>query len=241
MKKDQVKKGSRESVISFRLEKSLAECFDKVCSIQRMGKTALLTACIRKLCMDNEIELKHYGKIPEYIVFIKNGFAKLSPNMLIVKNGTWKNMTESTIVAFCDELYAHSKTVWKLWNETFGKYGFVNASEKPADEYSSELLLTLEDIGFLSVERRPIVDPEDAIDSDFWADDTESKKISLVFAVKEAIERYGAKKIWLEALKDSERLEKGKTIWELDAKGKFFRSGSTLYSPVVHHKVGEKY
>ena len=67
----------KDTVISVRISRDLADKFDQICKYYNMGKTEFLEACINKLCNQNEIILEYYPKISVFVNEIKKFIQKI--------------------------------------------------------------------------------------------------------------------------------------------------------------------
>jgi len=222
----------KSGVVSVRLTPKVYEEFSKVCGLLQLNKADFLRGCIEKLCYENEIILKHHDKTEEYIEFIKNEFSKLPRDKIEVENGSWDTVEDVSIFIFFVELWSSSEKVWNCWYDTFGDYEFFDEEGEEVKGFRESHLFDPIDIGLLLVKRKTGIDIPDLLEADIWCDTIENKKISLVMAVKNAIEKFSAEDVLNDSLKRISR-EFGAPVKAIvNAKGEFKRTGDFLLSPV---------
>ena len=227
----------KQTTISVRLSDDLLKKFDAVTKIIPLSKPDFIRGCIEKLCDDNEILVDYHQKTKEYLEFIKAELSKLPQDLVIVKNGSWKDVKDSTMFILCDEFWRASKAVFTHAQKLSEKY---DIDHEEIQDFStaeeSEGMLDLEDIALLVTEKTITIEPldiPDFVSEDFWSDDTEISKVTLSYATRKAIEEKSAEKIVKDYLQSEEKRAKEKLLrLVIDARGEFRRAGNQLYMPV---------
>lgn len=228
------------STISVRVEAKLSNQFEAVANIIQINKSDFIRSCLQKLCEDNKILLDHYDKVPEYLNFVKGELSKLPQDIIVVKNGSWKDVKESTLLLLFDEFWKTSPLVFENWQKFIEEYELTNERVEAISDFSeakeSDGLLGLDSIIMLMAEKSGQVEQVDLpplLASQDWVDSIEVDRISLSYACKKAFEKVSARTIVSDFL-DAERIKKGcghlRVV--MDASGSFRRSGSILYLPV---------
>jgi len=231
---------SKGMTISVRISKEVADSFDKLSKLMQINKSDFLRVCIEKLCKDNQLYLEHTYKEKEYIEMIKVAMSKISPEKIIVENGSWETVKDVAILMLCDLLFKYSE-VFDTWFGILVDYGLLDKNSKGTlREEFSEGLIQLEDIGFILSPTRGPADVEELIIQDFWWDELETKRISLLLATKTAIEMSSAEAIISEVVARTSKIEREPTIIVLDAQGKFKRSGAVIITPAEWEKVSKR-
>lgn len=231
---------SKDVTISVRLTKETADLFDKLSGLMQINKSDFLRVCVEKLCRDNRLYLEHVDKIKQYSKFIKAEMSKISEDMIIVKDGSWKTVNDNALLMFCDLLFVWSNKVFDTWFNILVEYGLadVDYKIKMKDQFSDGLI-ELEDFGFLLSPTKITVDAEALIEQQKWWDEIEFKRISLLLATKRAIERYSAEYIVKEVLDRTAKVEQEPTKIVVDAAGRFKRSGTRIVTPAEYEKVSK--
>ena len=232
----------KQTTISVRLTNDLLKKFDAVTELMPLGKSDFIRGCIEKLCDDNELLMDHSNQADLYLDFIKKEIAKLPENMVIVKNGSWKDVSNPTIVILCDGLWTTSKSVFNEWQKITEKYDLEYEEFSDfSDAEESEGLLGLEDIALIVTRKTTSIEPSDIplfLKQEMWSDEMEIKKVLLSYAVKKTFEKESAKEIVKKHLESEETRKKMKPLrLVIDAKGEFRRSGGLLYLPVDTEKI----
>lgn len=232
----------KQTTISVRLTDDLLNKFDAVTKIIPLGKSDFIRGCIQKLCDDNELLIDHSHKIDQYLNFVKREISKLPEKMVIVKNGPWGDVSDSTILILCDELWRTTKSVFNEWQKLMEEYG-MEYEEFPdfSSAEESDGLLDLGAIALLATKKTTSIKPTDMpllLEEGMWSDHAEIHKVSLGYAVKKAFEKKSAKKIIKKYLASEETRKNKKPLRvTIDARGEFRRSGGLLYLPVDTEKV----
>jgi len=232
----------KQTSISVRLTDDLLNKFDAVTKIIPLGKSDFIRGCIEKLCDDNELLTDHSRQVDQYLEFIKKESSKLPENMVIVKNGSWRDVSNSTIIILCDELWRATKPVFSEWQKLSKKYGIEHEEASDfSDAEESDGLLGLGDIVMMVTKKTTSIDPSDIsffLEQQMWSDSTEINRISLSYAVKKAFEKTSAKNVVKKYLKHEETRKNTKPLRVvIDARGEFRRSGTLLYLPVDTEKI----
>jgi len=227
----------KQTTISVRLSADLVKKFDDVTKIMPLGKSDFIRGCIQKLCDDNELLIDHSHQADQYLEFIKKEISKLPKNMVIVKNGSWKDVSNSTILILCDELWRASKSVFNEWQKLNEKYGIEHLDFLDfSDAEESEGLLDLGAIALLATKKTSSIEASDIhlfLEQEMWSDSMEIHKISLSYAVKKAFEKESAEKVVKKYLDNEEIRRNMKPLRvSIDARGEFRRSGGLLYLPI---------
>jgi len=223
------------STISVRVEEDLNQKTDLVTAIIGVNKSDFLRACLEKLCVDNQMLLDHCDKFEGYINFIKQELSALPPEMILVNDGSWSDVTDFLILMLCDKLWKMDiiKNYWKEFTKKYDlRRSHVDADRKPEN---TEELFDLEGLVFLSAEKSGLMPPEDVssiLTQVNWINNVEADKISLVFAVKKSFEEQTALSLIKEYLTQAEEKHGKPSRIIIDAKGKFRRVGDWLYYPV---------
>jgi hypothetical protein len=232
-------KQSKVATFSVRVEDNLAKRLDVVSSIVPINKSDFLRSCLEKLCDDNQMLIDHCPKINEYLHLIKKEMSRLPRDLVVVKNGSWTDVEESTIIFLCDQLWKSSKLVFDNWRKLIDSYdletkGRITDFSKAVE---SGGLLDLESVVMLLAEKSKKLEHPDIpmlISKGSWIDDTEANKVSLAYACKKAFEEQTAEKVLKEALENAKLQKKeGPQQLVVDAKGIIRRSGSVLHLPVT--------
>ena len=113
---------SKLTTVSVRVEEDLLNRVETVSNLLSISKSDFLRACLEKLCRDNRILVEHENKVAEYACYVKEEFSKLPADLIEIKNGTWNDLSESTITMLCDELWKWSEAVYNFWVEFTGDY-----------------------------------------------------------------------------------------------------------------------
>lgn len=232
----------KQTTISVRLADDLLSKFDAVTRILPLGKSDFIRACIQKLCEDNELLVDHSHKVDQYLESIKKEISKLPENMLIVRNGSWKDVSNSTILILCDELWKTSKSVFSEWQKLTGNYEIKHEHIPDfAAAEESDGLLDLGAIALLATKKKTSIEPTDLLlflEDELWSDQFEISRISLSYSVNKVLEQKLAEKVIRDYIKSEERTKRVKPLRvSIDAKGEFRRSGGLLYLPVKTEKI----
>jgi len=231
---------SNDVIISVRVPKELSRSFDRLSKLMKINKSDFIRACIEKLCKDNQIYLDHAEKVKEYIQAIKSAMSKVSSDKIIVENGSWENASDEAILMLCDLLLKYSNRVFDMWFKILVDYGLADESQREkARENTDEGLIGVEDIGFILSKVKAPIEVEELITEEFWWDELEMKKISLLLATKKSIEKFSAETLINEVITRTSKIEKEKTIIVVDAKGEFKRSGSIIITPVEYELISK--
>lgn len=227
------KTSKKGGVVSVRLNPEISEQFDTVCKLFKLGKADFLRECIEKLCDENDLLTQNYKKNKEYIEFIRKSLSKLPKNKIEIENGSWENAKDMAIITLCDEIWSSSKKVWDCWNEICSDYIFYDVDGDEVKEFViRRTLFDLGDIGLLLAGSKTSIDISYLLGEGDWGDTIELKKVSLLLAVKKAIEKYTAKEVINDALNGASKECGSPLRLVVDAKGEFKRSGDSLVSPV---------
>jgi antitoxin component of RelBE/YafQ-DinJ toxin-antitoxin module len=229
---------SKISTISVRIEEELNQKMEAVTSIIGFNKSDFLRACIEKLISDNKMLLEHCDKFGDYINFIRHELSALPKDIIMVKNGSWSDVTDFLILMLCDQLWQMG-IVRKNWKAFVEKYkvgkDFLERNISNKNEFFS-----LENLVFLSAEKSGIMPTEDIpsiIKNENWINNVEGDRISLVVAVKSSIENQTAFDLITDYLRQ-EKQKSGKTCHVvIDARGTFRRIGDWLYYPVTTEEL----
>jgi hypothetical protein len=230
---------SKLTTFSVRVDDSLAKRLDVVSSIVPINKSDFLRSCLEKLCDDNQMLIDHCPKINEYLHFIRKEISQLPQDLVVVKNGSWADVGESTIIFLCDQLWKSSKLVFDNWRKLIDSYDLETKGRVTDFSKAQECggLLDLESIVMLLAEKSKELERPDIpmlISKGSWIDDTEANKVSLAYACKKAFEEQTAEKVVREALENAKSQRKeGLQRLVIDAKGIIRRSGSILHLPVT--------
>jgi len=234
-------KKSKMTTVSVRIEDELMKRLDAITNIIPINKSGFIRSCLEKLCNDNQMLIDHHHKVDKYIDFIRNELSKLLTDMIVVKNGSWKEVKESTILILCDELWGTSKIIFDNWSKLLDKYDLKTEITDSSEDGEPRSLLDLGSIALLLVEKAGQVEQPDIqllISEEDWTDDLEMHRVSLSYACKKAFEKQSPQKIIREYLeKESARKKEGPQRLVIDAKGRFRRSGSLLYLPVDTEEI----
>jgi len=232
-------KARKSNIVSIRLESNLFECFDQLSKATQFNKSEFLRECIEKLCKDNIFYLAHYQKIKQYIDDIQKEMIKLPENLVKIENGTWNTMKDISWFMLCDFLFHYSEKVFNAWLEICAENNiiFYNEDGEPIIEYLEEDLFDLEDILFLITPQKQAINIKELISDSQWTDEVENKKISLLLAVRKAIQEHTALNIINEAITRIAEEEGTMVRIKIDAEGKFSKSGTTLITPVEYEKI----
>ena len=231
---------SKDVTISVRLTKETADSFDKLSNLMQINKSDFLRVCVEKLCKDNKIYLEHVDKIKQYSRFIKAEMSKISEDMIVVKDGSWKTVNDNALLMFCDLLFIWSSKVFDTWFDILVEYGLADVGDKRiAKDRFGDGLIELEDFGFILSPAKITVDVEALIEEEKWWDEIEFKRISLLLATKRAIEKYSAEYIVKEVLDRTAKVEQEPTKIVVDAAGRFKRSGTRIVTPAEYEKVSK--
>jgi hypothetical protein len=236
------------TTISVRVEDELMKRVDKVTDIVSFNKSDFLRACLEKLCSDNKLLVDHFDNLPQYFGFIRNELSQLPVEMIKVTNGSWKEVTDSTILILCDELWKTSEIVFNKWLSLSNKYNLTRTIEGVeivdfSQATGSDGLLDLSSLLFHAAEKSGQVAQVDIpvlLNNENWIDNVEADRIILSCSVKEAFEEQPARTIirkYLEEMEEEKHEEPLRLV--IDAKGTFRRSGSVLYFPVSTEKIQE--
>ena len=225
---------------SVRLPKATADAFDRISQLMQINKSDFLRVCVEKLCRDNKLYLDHVDKVQQYISFIKTKMSRIPTEKIIIENGSWETASEVAILMLCDLMFVWSEKIFNLWFSIMKEYGLAKEGDKSKwrETFSNGLVL-IEDIGFLLSPTRIATDVEELIKNEFWWDELEIKKISLLLAVKRAIEKYSAENLVDEIIKKASKEEQEPTVIIIDAKGRFKRSGSVIVTPAEIEKLSK--
>jgi antitoxin component of RelBE/YafQ-DinJ toxin-antitoxin module len=227
---------SKLATVSVRVEEELNRKVDLVTELIGVNKSDFIRACFEKLATDNEVLLDNCNKVDEYLNFIRTELSALPSNLILVKNGSWADVSDFLILMLCDQLWK-IPTIRDNWKDFCKRYGLILKAQKKDEE--SELL-DLESLVFLSAEKSGLIAPEDIsaiLNQGFWINHIEADKISLIVAVKKSFEDHSARITIKDYLNQSEDKEKGPLRIVIDAKGKFRRSGDWLYYPVTTEPI----
>jgi len=232
----------KQTTISVRLTDDLLNKFDAVTKIMPLNKSDFVRGCIQKLCGDNKLLIDHSTQVDQYLEFVKKKISKLPANMILVRNGSWRAVSNSTILIVCDELWRTSKFVFKEWQKLEKKYGIEHEKVSNfSDAVKSEGLLDLEDIALMTTKKTTSIELSDIpflLQQGMWSDSTEIKRVSLSYAVRQALAKASAKKVAEEYLKSEETRRNMKPLRVIiDAQGEFRRSGGLLYLPAFTEKI----
>ena len=231
---------SKGATISTRLTQKTGEAFDRLSELMQINKSDFVRICVEKLCKDNRIYLEHMEKTKQYSDFIRREMAKISEDMIVVKDGSWKTVTDNALLMLCDLLFRWSSKVFDTWFSVLVEYGLTEGSRRDAaKEEFEDGLIALEDIGFILSSMKAAVDIEALIEDEKWWDEIEVKKASLLLATKQAIQKYSAEYIIKEVLERTAKYEQEPTIIVVDAAGKFKRSGSIIKTPAEYEKASK--
>jgi len=231
---------SNDVTISVRISRELSTSFDRLSKLMKINKSDFIRTCIEKLCKDNQMYLEHAEKVKEYIETIKLAMSKIPPEKIIVKNGSWKTMKDETILMLCDLLLRWSERAFDAWFETLIDYGLANENDREkAREDTLEGLIKIEDIGFILSKVKAPIEVETLITEEFWWDDLEMKRTSLLLGIKKAIEKFSVETLIDEVITRTSRIEKEKTVIVVDAEGEFKRSGSVIITPAEYEKLSK--
>ena len=234
----------KRDTIAARLPPELYEKFSKVCSIAKVDRSSFLKTCVEKLANDNEIFLDNFEKTGSLIKVIKKELADLPKSLVVIKGGNWNKIPETVLYVACDEICSNSKMAWKIFEDTWEKYGLkLEDDEGVQKEFGGGDVLDLSDLGLMALPTEKVNDPWAIIDGqDLWADQLEVRKITLLLAVSEAFVKLSARRVVEETLnyRASICLEKVPMkghVLEIDSRGRFARSGGTLIVPAgIEHK-----
>lgn len=236
------------STISVRIDENLMKHFDAVANMIQINKSDFIRCCIQKICKDNKILLDHYDKVPEYIAFVKDQVSRLPKDIIEVKNGSWKDVKESTMLLLFDEFWKTSPAVFDAWKQILNEYNITTIEDIDTFEKAKETdgLLRFDSIVMLMAEKSGQMEPVDVpllLGESDWVDCVEVDRITLSYACKKALEKLSAIAIVKDYL-DSERVrsESGPRRVVIDASGVFRRSGAVLYLPIdtVERKTDEE-
>jgi hypothetical protein len=187
--------------------------------------------------------IDHCPKISEYLHFIKKEMSRLPQDLVVVKNGSWADVGESTIIFLCDQLWKSSKVVFDNWRKLIDSYD-LETKERITDFSKAEEsggLMDLESVVMLLAEKSKELERPDIpmlISKGSWIDDTEANKVSLTYACKKAFEEQTAEKVVKEALESvKSQMKEGPQRLVVDAKGIIRRSGSVLHLPVTTETI----
>ena len=227
---------SKLATVSVRVEEELNHKVDLVTEIIGVNKSDFIRACFEKLTEDNQVLLDHCSKVNDYLKFLKAELSALPSNLIMVKNGTWADVSDFLVIMLCDQLWKLDivQKNWRIFTKKYGLKKITTERRIDHDEDSKELF-DLENLVFLSVEKSGLIAPEDItviLNQGFWINHLESDKISLLVAVKKSFEDQSARAIIENYLEQEADKEKGPSRFVIDAKGKFRRSGDWLYYPV---------
>ena len=232
----------KQTTISVRLTDDLLNKFDAVTKIMPLNKSDFVRGCIQKLCGDNKLLIDHSHQVDQYLEFVKKEISKLPENMILVRNGSWRDVSNSTILILCDEFWRTSKSVFKEWQKLEKKYAMEHEEVSNfSDAVKSEGLLDLEDIALMTTKKTTSIELSDIpflLQQGMWSDSTEIKRVSLSYAVRQALAKASAKKVAEEYLKSEETRRNMKPLRVIiDAQGEFRRSGGLLYLPAFTEKI----
>jgi antitoxin component of RelBE/YafQ-DinJ toxin-antitoxin module len=238
-----VAKQSKMSTVSVRIEGELMKRVDTATNIMAISKSDFIRSCLEKLCDNNQLLIDHYGEIPKHINYIRQELAKLPTSVAIVRNGTFKDVNEPTILLLCDELWKSSKPVFDNWLALLEEYHLERENEPDNFEQAkeSEGLLGLDTIVMLMAEKSgkvSRVDVSKLLEEGEWIEGVEADRFSLSYACAKAFAEHTAQAIITDYL-NKERASKGGAPIRLviDAKGSLRRSGAFLYFPMDTEEI----
>lgn len=231
---------SKGMTYSVRLSKTMANAFDRLSKLIQINKSDFLRVCIEKLCKDNRLYLDHIDKVKQYTEYIRTEMSRISSKKIVVENGSWETTKEVSILMLCDLLLRWTDEVFDSWFNVMLDYGLIDKDDKSeAKQTFSDGLIFVEDIGFILSPTRIATDVKALIEDDVWWDDLETKRVSLLFATKMAIENHSAEKLVDCVIKRTSKEEGEATIILVDAKGGFKRSGSIILTPAEYEKISK--
>ena len=231
---------SKSVTVSVRLKPETGDAFEKLSDLMQVNKSDFVRICVEKLCKDNKIYLEHMDKMKEISDFIRAEMSKISEDMIVVKEGLWKDVDDNALLMFCDLLFRWSNKVFDTWFNILVDYGLTKIEKRDAvREEFEDGLIQLEDFGFILSPAKIAVDIEALIEDEKWWDDIEVKKTSLLLATKQAIEKYSAEYILKDVLERTAKYEQEPTVIVVDATGRFKRSGSIIMTPAEYEKVSK--
>lgn len=231
---------SNDVIISLRIPRKLSESFDRLNKLMKISKSDFIRACIEKLCKDNQIYLKYAEKVKEYIQAIKSVMSKVSSDKIILENGSWETASNEAILMLCDLFLRYSDKVFDTWFKILVDFGLADENQREkAREDTIEGLIEIEDIGFILSKTKAPIEVEELIVEEFWWDQLETKRISLLLAMKRSLEKFSAEALINEVIAKTSKIEKEKTIIVVDAKGEFKRSGSVIITPVEYETISK--
>jgi len=239
---------TRRNTVSARVSPETYSKFEIVCKILKIDRSSFIKSCVEKLVTDNQFLLDTFDQTDMLIRYVKETLSKLPSDLVVVKNGSWDKVHESTIIVACDGLWSTSEKVWSIGMELCKKYRLDLVEEETSRSFAGEDMFDLADLGLLALPSEKTTDATDLIEpyeSSLWTDQLELKKNVLLISAVEAIKKHSALKILEEAFeyvasKCSERLPPKSHVLEIDASGKFTRSGDSLVVPAsIVHKAGK--
>jgi len=201
----------KQTIISVRLTDDLLKKFDAVTKTMRLGKADFIRGCIQKLCDDNQVLIDFYQRIGPQLEFIKNELAKLPQDLVIVKNGSWADVKDSSMYLLCKEFWRASKTVFAIWLKVIEKYDNLT---REFSRFLSDLDQWEVHISFW-LDARPVKDVSDIIGNPeelSWLDTLAVLKATFSYATKKAIEETSAERIVRELLETEEKQGKEKPL-----------------------------
>ncbi len=175
------------------------------------------------------------NKKSEIIESIKEKLSESNTkNIIKIKNGKIETLSETTIYCLADLLFAFSKNFFDLWREVCEKYKIIFYDEEDDDinEFIlGERFLEFTEAALLSIPQKQKSEPETLLSYDTWGDVLECKTISLILALRNALEKYGARNLIEEIVQKVSVEERKPQILLMDAKGTFKISSNKIVSP----------